>query len=481
MRIALKNTLALLALYIVLVICLVVVLRAELGAALFDRIYASVLLATLAGLASIIVIGALLQLQLKRMGAGLAALVEAVASGDTQALTLQDDEFSAVRHAAGRLGNEIMAARGQAAQARNKLDAVANVFDVGVIVIAPGGSSDYINQIARQILIGDRPEGFEARFTEMYVELKEAIDKVCQDSAGARLANIELTTGKAGVTKRLRVELHPLSSPDNRGCLLIVKNRNLIDALDEDLRAATRARALSRLYAAAAHDLKAPLNAMNLHMEMLKRSLDAGDTNARTRRQHYLEVIIQESARLNRLLNSLLEQGAPAAEGCTTVDLARLIDELATLLTPQARHQQVTFDVHLPVDAVWVFGNAGQLKQALLNIILNALECVTEYGRVGVSLRTEESSALIEIDDDGPGIPALLQASIFDMHFTTKETGTGIGLYVGRAVMERHGGEIRVQSRSGAGTRFILSLPLHGAGPTAGQGAPLEINPTSAR
>ncbi len=97
----------------------------------------------------------------------------------------------------------------------------------------------------------------------------------------------------------------------------------------------------------------------------------------------------------------------------------------------------------------------------MLNIILNALECVTENGRVGVSLRTEASSALIEIEDDGAGVPALLQPSIFDMHFTTKETGTGIGLYVARAVIERHGGEIQLQSRSGAGTRFILSLPLH--------------------
>ncbi|MBA2409556.1 MAG: HAMP domain-containing histidine kinase [Gammaproteobacteria bacterium] len=475
MRIALKNTLALLALYFVLVIGLGVVLRAELGAAVFDRIYASMLLAALAGLASIIVMGALLQVQLKRMGAGLAALMEAVATGDNQALTQQDDEFAAVRHAAGWLGEEIKAARGQTAQARDKLNAVANVFDVGVILITPGGSPDYINKTARQILISDRAHDFEARFTEMYAELKEAVGKVCQDSAGESLANIELTTGKAGATKRLRVHLHALSSPDNRGCLLIVKDRDLIDALDEDLRAATRARGLSRLYAAAAHDLKAPLNAMSLNMEMLKRSLDAGDGNARERRQHYLKVVSQESARLNRLLNTLLEQGAPAAEGRTTVDLARLIDELEILLTPQARHQQVTFDIDLPVDVVQVFGNASQLKQALLNIILNALECVTENGRVGVSLRTEASSALIEIEDNGAGIPASLQASIFDMHFTTKDTGTGIGLYVARAVMQRHGGEIRVNSRSGAGTRFILSLPLHGAGPTARQDAPPEI------
>ncbi|MBA2491917.1 MAG: hypothetical protein H0V34_09505 [Gammaproteobacteria bacterium] len=179
MRIALQNTLALLALYLVLVICLIVVLRAELGAALFDRIYASVLLAALSGLGSIILIGALLQVQLKRMSAGLAALMEAVANGDTEALRQRDDEFSAVRDAANRLGNEITAAR-------DKLDAVANVFDVGVILISPDGSPDYINQTARQILICNRVQDFAARFTEMYVKLKEAIDKVCQGSGGGR-------------------------------------------------------------------------------------------------------------------------------------------------------------------------------------------------------------------------------------------------------------------------------------------------------
>ncbi|MGH8502041.1 MAG: sensor histidine kinase [Gammaproteobacteria bacterium] len=439
--------------------------------ALFDRIYARLLWAALAGLAAIIAMGALLQVQLRRIGAGLAALVETVATGDAQALAGQNDEFSAVRHAAGRLGDQIKAARGQAAQAQNKLNAVANLFDVGVILMAPDGSPDYINQTARQLLVGDRPEEFEARFAEVRTELNEAIDKLCRDGAVAGLTHIELA-GATGVTKRLRVELHALDSADNRGCLLLIKDRDLIDALDEDLRAATRARSLSRLYAAAAHDLKAPLNAMNLNLEMLKRSLDTDDADARERRKHYIEVLNQESLRLNRLLSSVLEQGAPAAEGRDVIDLRRLIGELATLLAPQARHQRLAFEIDLPASTVPVFGNAGQLKQALLNVILNALECVPEGGRVEVALSTEASAALIAIKDDGPGIPDALQASIFDMHFTTKDTGTGIGLYVARAVVEGHGGEIRVESKLGAGSCFNLSLPLHRA--RAGGKSPAE-------
>jgi signal transduction histidine kinase len=429
---------------------------------LHRHVYSSFLMAALAGFAALVALGGLLQLQLRRLGASLTTLMEAVAKGESEILTGRDDEFLEMCHAARRPGNQLKAARGQASLAETRPNAVANIFEVGVILIGPQGAPEYMNESAKRIFIGDRPEDFDTRFAKLRAELDGAIGQLCRPRGVAGTTHIEMTDA-TGVSRRLRVELHALDLGDTQGCLLIIKDCDLLDAMDEDLRAATRARSLSRLYAAAAHDLKAPLNAMSLQLELLRRGLDITEADVSRRLRHHVHVLTQEMQHLNRLLSSLLEQGAPTAEGRAVVNLTSLINELLTLLTPQARSQRVTLDVEPAEHAICVFGNPAQLKQALLNVTLNALECVPEGGHVDIHLSTDSATASVVISDDGPGIPVALLNSIFDMHFTTKKTGAGIGLYVARAVAESHGGDIRVDSQLGAGSTFTISLPLHRA------------------
>ncbi|MDQ3731751.1 MAG: HAMP domain-containing histidine kinase [Pseudomonadota bacterium] len=424
--------------------------------------YSSFLMAALAGFVALVALGGLLQLQLRRLGASLTTLMEAVAKGESEILTGRDDKFLEMCHAARHPGNQLKAARGQASLAETRPNAVANIFEVGVILIGPQGAPEYMNESAKRIFIGDRPEDFDTRFAKLRAELDGAIGQRCRPRGVAGTTHIEMTDA-TGVSRRLRVELHALDLGDTQGCLLIIKDCDLLDAMDENLRAATRARSLSRLYAAAAHDLKAPLNAMSLQLELLRRGLDTTEAEVSRRLRHHVHVLTQEMQHLNRLLSSLLEQGAPTAEGRAVVNLTSLINELLTLLTPQARSQRVTLDVEPAEHAICVFGNPAQLKQALLNVTLNALECVPDGGHVDIHLSTDSATASVVISDDGPGIPVALLNSIFDMHFTTKKTGAGIGLYVARAVAESHGGEIRVDSQLGAGSTFTISLPLHRA------------------
>ncbi len=429
---------------------------------LHRHVYSSFLMAALAGFVALVALGGLLQLQLRRLGASLTTLIKAVVKGESEILAGRDDEFLEMCHAARHPGNQLKAARGQASLAETRPNAVANIFEVGVILIGPQGAPEYMNESAKRIFIGDRPEDFDTRFAKLRAELDGAIGQLCRPRGVAGTTHVEMTDA-TGVSRRLRVELHALDLGDTQGCLLIIKDCDLLDAMDENLRAATRARSLSRLYAAAAHDLKAPLNAMSLQLELLRRGLDTTEADVSRRLRHHVHVLTQEMQHLNRLLSSLLEQGAPTAEGRAVVNLTSLINELLTLLTPQARSQRVTLDVEPAEHAICVFGNPAQLKQALLNVTLNALECVPDGGHVDIHLSTDSATASVVISDDGPGIPVALLNSIFDMHFTTKKTGAGIGLYVARAVAESHGGEIRVDSQLGAGSTFTISLPLHRA------------------
>jgi signal transduction histidine kinase len=139
------------------------------------------------------------------------------------------------------------------------------------------------------------------------------------------------------------------------------------------------------------------------------------------------------------------------------------MDDLNTLLAPQAKQQRVTLEVQLPEREIQVIGQRDRLKQALLNIATNALEAMPEGGKLAMALDTVNGHARIAIRDNGPGIAPESLAKIYGMYFTTKTGGTGIGLYVARSVVESHGGNIEVDTQPGMGTCFTVSLPLSAA------------------
>jgi signal transduction histidine kinase len=159
-------------------------------------------------------------------------------------------------------------------------------------------------------------------------------------------------------------------------------------------------------------------------------------------------------------MDVLLAQTAPPAEKPERFDLRGVLEEISALLYPQARHQQVELVTELPENSLPVTAYRDQIKQAILNIAINALEVMPEGGKLTLSLELDGSIAQVRITDSGPGIPGELHDRIFDMHFTTKQTGTGIGLYVARSIFEAQGGSVRTESTGPEGTTFALTLPL---------------------
>jgi signal transduction histidine kinase len=138
------------------------------------------------------------------------------------------------------------------------------------------------------------------------------------------------------------------------------------------------------------------------------------------------------------------------------------VQEIERLLEPQARLQQVAFETHLPGVAVRIAGQRDRLKQAILNVAINALDAMAEGGALEMRLEAHAEEAEVLIGDSGPGIPEEVRSRIFDAHFTTKTTGTGIGLYLARSIVEAHGGEITVETAPGQGSTFRLRLPTLG-------------------
>jgi signal transduction histidine kinase len=369
------------------------------------------------------------------------------------------DPFAEALAAAGRVGRELRDVRRRSERVENRLAQLGEILDVGVALLGADRGVDFASDRARELLglAAGRRDGLPE-------ELTAAIDRAWRERRED--LTVEVTPAVGGRSRRLRCQVHPLDEEDCVGWLLVVRDATLLRLLEIDLRRAARLRVLSQVYLAVAHDLKAPLNGMVLNLELLRESLADGAEIGRDKQRRWVEVLERELVRLRRSLETLLAQTAPASDELERFDLRSTVEEIEDLLAPQARRQQVRLVTDLPAAPVTVEGHRDHLKQALLNVAINGLEVLGEGGTLELALRGDGEAAALAVRDTGPGISPELRQRIFDMHFTTKDNGTGIGLYVARSVVESEGGAIEVADTGPDGTTFMVRLPL---APTAGE------------
>ena len=404
-------------------------------------------------------LGVLLHLQLSRRGAALTSALERAIGGEPVALPEGRDEFAQAVAAARKVGTQLTAAREQSLQATRRLGALAKVMDVGVLLLRADRSLDFANLPARELLGCAGAGALEQRWDALRGELEPAL--AATNGAGNPFVDIELP--ETDPATRLRLEVNELSDEGSEGFLVVVKSREMIDALEHELGLAIQMRGLTRFYMGVVHDLKTPLQAMVMTLELLKETLAASrdlvDERTRERQLRYMNVLRDEVSRLDRELRALLVHAAPTSAPQQVIDLGDLLRELVMLVGPQAKQQRVAVETTLPDAPVPFTGHRDRLKQALLNIAINALEVMPDGGRLAVHLENGDGQVRISVRDSGPGIPPEQQSRIYKMHFTTKSGGTGIGLYVARSVVESHGGEIQVETAAGRGTCFQIILP----------------------
>jgi signal transduction histidine kinase len=421
----------------------------------FDRSMRRVSVVALTGMALLSVLGIALYMLLVRRGRLVADLLEAAVQGRDLPVPMVGDEFAATIAAAGRIGDELQMERERAAQARQRLDVLSLLVDVGVLLIDGSQRVDFVNARACELLgCVDRSE-LERRWLEMLPLFQPGLG-----SAGERVAAFDLDVSTAQGPQSVRCLPYPLGHEVHHGLLFLLRDRSMLDKLETDLLLATQLRALSRVYGAITHDLKAPLNAMVLHLDLLQSAIrrGAGAREAAESEKH-VNVLREELERLDRSLLALLVETTPADRRREEFDAVAMLEEIQRLLIPQARLQHVALEARLPGTAVRIAGQRDRLKQAILNVAINALEAMSEGGALELRLEALSDQAEVLVSDTGPGIPDAVRPRIFDMHFTTKTRGTGIGLYVARSIVEAHGGEISVGSAPGRGSEFRLRLP----------------------
>jgi signal transduction histidine kinase len=224
-------------------------------------------------------------------------------------------------------------------------------------------------------------------------------------------------------------------------------------------------RVLNRLHAVLSHDLRSPLNGMVLNLDLLRTSLEdelrhGDDEELRRRRQRYIQVLQSELSRLSRAVQTIIAQTVPPSLVRERYDLARLATDVVGLTAPLAARHGVRVEHTLPASPTMVAGHRDRIHQALLNVVLNAIEAMNAGGLLHIEITAGPDEVRVRVRDDGPGMAAELLARAFEPSITTKADRPGLGLYIARSNAEADGGQLHLDSQPQRGTVAELRLPV---------------------
>ena len=251
----------------------------------------------------------------------------------------------------------------------------------------------------------------------------------------------------ADVGRRQRSELERTSKE------LANVNRELQDSF-EQIKRADRLSAIGQLSASLAHEIRNPLASIDGAANLIESPQTPDEI-----RKGSLAIIHKEIQRLNRLLTNLLDFARPRKPEFQSVDPNRLIDSIVNLAGHSAEQKGITLRKEVPASVPPIECDPEQMKQVILNLAINAVQAMTGPGEVLISARPSDSSVMISVCDQGPGIAEEDLDKIFNPFFTTKEAGTGLGLSVVHQIATQHGGVVKAERNQRGGMTFSLVVP----------------------
>ncbi|WP_017736166.1 HAMP domain-containing sensor histidine kinase [Pseudomonas sp. CBZ-4] len=248
-------------------------------------------------------------------------------------------------------------------------------------------------------------------------------------------------------------ELAQLSSTFNH----MTERLGELHHLEAQLRRRDRLHALGEVAMGLAHEIRNPLGIIKTATQLLHRRADLADTDKR-----HLEYVVSEVSRINELITEFLDFAKPNPPLRVLQPARPLVDEILGFCAPELAAHNVDVQVDDQAPGATIYADAKQLKQACLNLILNAIDAMPDGGRLSLGIRSVGDNTLISIADSGQGIPAEMIERIFTPFVTTKASGTGLGLAKVYSIMESHDGSIECTSEKDAGATFSLYIPAIG-------------------
>jgi signal transduction histidine kinase len=371
--------------------------------------------------------------------------------------TPRQDMAVRVSHKIERFGQRMRNVEEVFSALKENLDQILGNLQDGILLFTGDGRAVLVSDAARRFLNIERDSILGLHAREIF-DRSTLLGQVLYDAfdAGVTLIQEEILTETG---RRIQASLdfiHDVKSRQGLGALLTLHDLESAEAIESELEISRRMAAIGRLTSGVGHEVKNPINAIVVHVELLKSKL----TGAGAPAIRHLDIIEVEIHRLDRVVQLLVDFSRPVELQLREQDLRAVIGDVLALSSAELSTHNVTLSGSMPPKPLVVNIDADLLKQAALNVIQNGAQAMPQGGKLTVTLEEQRKFAVVRIADEGQGIPDDIREKIFDLYFTTKSGGSGIGLAMTYRILQLHYGSIEVQSRPGQGTEFVLRIPL---------------------
>jgi PAS domain S-box-containing protein len=368
------------------------------------------------------------------------------------------DELGQVRRKITQVGQQLRGVHEIFSTLRENMNSVMAGLEDGLLLFTRDARAVMVSPAAEKFLGASSGEFLGRRVTEIFPEghpLRTVLHLEGEELSEVA-AETELVT--AGGFRRVGVSVQAIQEGGERiGALVTLRDLDSLESINTQLQVSERLAALGRITAGVAHEVKNPLNSMRLWLENLKESLPLDQESGA---QQAVNVLDKEIDRLDAVVKRFLDFTRPMEIRLEATQLSQLLPEVLEVAQPQLQRGNIQLAQLLPIDVPEVYVDRALLKQAVLNLVLNAAEAMPNGGQLRLVLSRRGEMAEITVEDTGKGIPPENKQKIFQLFFTTRPGGSGIGLASAFRIVQLHNGSIDFTSEVGRGTTFRIELPL---------------------
>jgi signal transduction histidine kinase len=383
--------------------------------------------------------------------------LDSVSAGeaDLQSSQFEHDEYGLVTLKIANLGRQIRDSKEIFSALKDNVDQLMSKLQDGLmlfsrdsrVVLVSAPVESFLGR-PRAELLGRGVQEVFARDSLLGAALLDAFE--CRRTMSQR--EFEVVGGK-----RVEVSLDFVQEKNSQiGALLIMRDTEPVRRIGDEIEMSRRLSASSRVTRGVAHEVKNPINAIVLHLQLLQNKLAHQEPDTR----RHMDIIDSEIRRLDRVVQTLVDFTRPRDLHLEEIDLRRLLEDVAQLAAPDAEQHGVTIDLHMPERGLPVKVDIDLMKQAILNVVINGVQAMPQGGGLTISARRQNGMAFAEVQDQGKGIPKELHDKVFELYFTTRKEGTGIGLAQTYQILQWHYGTVDFESAETTGTVFRFQIPV---------------------
>jgi PAS domain S-box-containing protein len=385
--------------------------------------------------------------------------LDSVTAGDADAVNEEEagrDEYGLVTLKIAHLGRQMRDAKEIFSALKDNVDQIMGNLQDGLMLFTRDSRVVLVSASVERFLGRPRRELLGRTVKEIF-NRDTPLGVLVLDGFQSRhpIAQREVESSN---TKRVQVSLDFIQERGSPiGALLTLRDAESVRRIQDEIELSRQMSASGRTTRGVAHEVKNPINAIVLHLQLLQGKLKQIDPDTR----RHMDIIGSEIHRLDRVVQILVDFTRPRDLRLEEIDLRRLLEDVIMLATPDTEQHGVTVKRRLGTEPLGVRVDADVMKQAILNVIINGMQAMPNGGTLTISARREEDSVITEIRDEGIGIPHELQEKIFELYFTTRKGGSGIGLAQTYQALQWHYGSIDFETMEGQGTTFRLRLPAY--------------------